>query len=190
MSTAARTQYSTAEARRDTVIDAAIIEFAEKGLHGTATEDIARRAGISQPYIFRLFGTKKDLFMAAALRVCERISAIFDEAAATEGEGTTLERMGMGFSTLLADRVELLMLLQSFAATADMDVQKMVRARLTELFAQIRRLSGEDEDAVQEFMANGMLLTVLSACNLPGLLGLLSWDDFGEFCRCKNARKR
>jgi AcrR family transcriptional regulator len=187
---AVRSQYSTAEARRDTVIDAAIIEFAEKGLHGTATEDIARRAGISQPYIFRLFGTKKDLFMAAARRVCDRIGTIFEHAAAEDGEGTVLERMGLAFSTLLADRVELLMLLQSFAGTADLDVQEMMKTRLTEIFAQVKRLSGEDDDAVEEFMAHGMLLIVLSASNLPDVLGLTNWGDFAQYCQLRSARKK
>ena len=51
----------TAEQRRDEILDAALVEFAERGLHGASTEAIARRAGISQPYVFRLFGTKKEL---------------------------------------------------------------------------------------------------------------------------------
>ena len=38
--------------------------FARGGLHGTSTEEIAEAAGISQPYLFRLFGTKKRLFVA------------------------------------------------------------------------------------------------------------------------------
>ncbi|MGH3145143.1 MAG: TetR/AcrR family transcriptional regulator, partial [Rubrobacter sp.] len=51
--------------RRETVLDAAVVEFAEKGLHGASTEGIAERAGISQPYVFKLFGTKKGLFLSA-----------------------------------------------------------------------------------------------------------------------------
>ena len=60
----ATTRHSAAE-RREDVLDAAMIEFAEHGYEGTSTEDIARRAGISQPYLFRLFGTKKELFKAS-----------------------------------------------------------------------------------------------------------------------------
>jgi hypothetical protein len=95
--------------------------------------------------------------------------------------------MGMGFATLLAHRVELLMLLQSFAGTADPDVQDMMKARFTELFDQVGRLSGADELAVKEFMAQGMLLTVLAACDLPQVLGISSWEDFPEYCRPGNA---
>jgi AcrR family transcriptional regulator len=173
-----RAHNSTAEVRREAVIDAAIVEFAQKGLHGTATEDIARRAGISQPYIFRLFGTKKDLFIAAAHRMCDRIGDVFAHAAAAEGEGTALDRMGRGFSTLLANRVELLMLLQTFAGTADPDVQVVMKEHMTSLFADVRRLSGEDEAAVRAFMAQGMLLTVLAASDLPQLLGAASWAEY------------
>jgi AcrR family transcriptional regulator len=175
-----RTRNSTAAERRETVLNAAIIEFAHKGLHGTTTEDIARRAGISQPYVFRLFGTKKDLFIAAANRICDRVGAIFAGAASSGGTGTTLDRMGSGFTTLLSNRVELLMLLQTFAGTADAEVQAAIQPRMLALFADVRRLSGEDDEAVGAFMAQGMWLTVLAACDLPQLLGADSWADFME----------
>ena len=113
MTTTASAHNSTAEARREEVIEAAIIEFAEKGLYGTATDDIAKRAGISQPYIFRLFGTKKDLFIAASERICDRIVTVFEAGAADPGEEPVLHRMGHGFTSLLANRVELLMMLQA-----------------------------------------------------------------------------
>src|SRR5579864_7430823 len=70
----------TAAARRDAVLDAAVVEFAAHGLHGTATEAIARRAGVSQPYVFRLFGTKKALFLATADRAFERVLRTFQDA--------------------------------------------------------------------------------------------------------------
>ena len=61
--------------RRADIVDAAIVEFAKRGLEGTSTYDIARRAGISQPYLFRLFGTKKGLFKAATEQ-CFRSSSM------------------------------------------------------------------------------------------------------------------
>ena len=66
---AATTTRQTADQRRDTVLDAAMIEFGLKGLHGASTDDIARRAGISQPYLFRLFRTKRELFLASVERL-------------------------------------------------------------------------------------------------------------------------
>jgi AcrR family transcriptional regulator len=177
MGTATRARNSTAPERRDAVLNAALIEFAHKGLHGTATEDIARRAGISQPYIFRLFGTKKELFIATAHRTCDRVTRIFTDATAVPGSGTALERMGSGFTTLLSNRVELLMLLQTFAGTADPEVQAAIQGRMRTMFADVRRLSGEDDEAVRAFMAQGMWLTVLSACDLPELLGARNWAE-------------
>ena len=55
---------STAQERRAELLAAALSEFAIGGLHGTSTEAIAKRAGISHAYLFRLFGTKKQLFIA------------------------------------------------------------------------------------------------------------------------------
>ena len=61
MSTTTR---QTAEVRREAVLEAAAAEFSRKGLHGASTDAIAKAAGISQPYLFRLFGTKKELYFA------------------------------------------------------------------------------------------------------------------------------
>ena len=182
MRTAQRTHNQTAPERRDAVIDAAITAFAERGLHGTATEDIARRAGISQPYIFRLFGTKKELFLAAANRVCDRITAMFDQAAAqAEADGgSVLEGMAVSFNQLLTDREELLMMLHSFAAGADPGVQAVVRARYEDLFEQVKRRAAIDDSAARGFFATGMLLCVARAMDAPHILGFPDWDPFSR----------
>src|SRR5438445_13604741 len=97
--------------RREAILEAAMAEFARGGLHGTATEAIARRAGVSQPYVFRLFGTKKALFLAAVERCNQRVLSAFREAAA-EAEragGDRWAAMGLAYVALLADRDELLL---------------------------------------------------------------------------------
>lgn len=179
MSRTERTNLTAAE-RRDAVIDAAITEFAEKGLHGTSTEDIARRVGISQPYVFRLFGTKKELFIAAARRVNERILASFQRAAAqVDGRGeVVLQAMGTAYNDLLTNREELLMLLQAFAACDDPDVQRAMRERFTEIYAYVRERSGIDQEQATVFFATGMLLNVAVALDLPMLVGCDDWDTF------------
>ena len=107
-----------ADERRNAIIDAAIVEFAVSGLHGTPTETIARRAGISQPSIFRLFGSKQELFLAALERVSDRIASTF-RAAAGATDGGVLEAMGHSYATVLAGRDELFLLLQAVAASSD-----------------------------------------------------------------------
>ena len=74
---AATATRQTAEQRRESILDAAMIEFGLKGLHGTSTDDIARRAGISQPYLFRLFRTKHELFLATVERCFARTEQTF-----------------------------------------------------------------------------------------------------------------
>src|SRR3954466_7120416 len=71
----------SADEARAGVIESAVRAFASGGLHGTSTEEIARLAGVSQPYLFRLFGTKRDLFLAAVERAFARIEAAFEDAA-------------------------------------------------------------------------------------------------------------
>src|SRR5438309_2988167 len=122
----------TAEERRTEVLQAAVAEFALHGLHGTSTEMIAKRIGISQPYIFRLFPSKKDLFLAAIDQCFDRVEAAFRNAAdgspsipEAHAHGlpspveARLHAMGHAYLQLLAKREVLLFQMQAYAACSD-----------------------------------------------------------------------
>ncbi len=170
----ARAPRMSAEERREEVLDAAVKEFAAYGLHGASTEAIAERVGISQPYIFRLFGTKKELFLAAAERVYDRIIVSFQEALATDPENA-FRAMGHAYKGLLAQREEFLMLLQAFAASEDREVQAMMRRRFGDIYERIERASGGSAAEIQRFLAHGMLLMITTAIDVPGLVGKEAW---------------
>src|SRR5437660_10087823 len=102
-----RTERMSAGERREEILEAAVAEFALKGLHGTSTETIAQRAGVSQPYLFRLFGTKKDLFIAAIERGFDRVQDAFINAAKSNPDNP-LKSMGEAYIKLVAHREELL----------------------------------------------------------------------------------
>jgi AcrR family transcriptional regulator len=161
----ARARGAAAERRAD-VLDAAIAEFAEHGFHGASTPAIARRAGISQPYIYALFPNKRGLFMAAHTRVVDRIREAFAQAAAGAGDsGEALLRAGRAF--LGADREALLCQLQGYAASGDPEVRAHVRAEFTRLFDDVRAITGASRDEVALFFAGGMFLTVAGALDVP-----------------------
>ena len=67
----------SADARRAQVLDAATRAFARTGYAGTSTDVVAREAGVSQPYVVRMFGTKRDLFLAVFERSTDRIQQAF-----------------------------------------------------------------------------------------------------------------
>src|SRR5215468_247734 len=104
----------SASERREAVIRAAVAEFADGGLHGTSTEAIARRVGVSQPYLFRLFPSKKAIFLGAVERCFDRVEAAFREA--VEGAEEALPAMGKAYNALLDDRQMLTLQLQGWAA--------------------------------------------------------------------------
>src|ERR671922_167116 len=81
------TRRKSAPERREEILAVALRHFAESGYHGTSTEVIAREAGISQPYLFRLFRTKKELFLACDERACEKVLHAFRRAAAGAAPG-------------------------------------------------------------------------------------------------------
>ncbi len=163
--------------RRAAIIDAAVQEFGAHGLDGATTDAIARRAGISQPYVIRLFGTKRALFEAAIERVFGVVEAAFADAAAGAGEGDPLRAMGAAYGRLLGDRALLMMHLQTFAASGDPVIQGIVRERMAALHARVGELSGAGPDRLREFLAMGMLLNVVAALELPELLGGSGWQE-------------
>ena len=164
----------SSQERREAVLDAAVVEFSEKGLHGASTEAIAGRAGISQPYVFKLFGTKKDLFLAAIDRVCDRIVDAWEDSLASDPEDPLLA-MGEAFVGLTVHREELLLVLQACAASKDRDVLGLIRGRMERMYDYVSRATGEPDTHVQAFFAQGMLLTVGAGLALPEMAHESDW---------------
>jgi AcrR family transcriptional regulator len=158
----------TAEVRREEILEAAMVEFAIGGLHGTSTEDIARRAGISQPYLFRLFGTKKKLFLETVRRGFRHVLQLFQEAAAADGEGNVLLSMGRAYGDDRRDRDRLMFQMQAYAACEDPDVREVVREEYAALFKFVESVA-PSEDAAIDFFRTGALITLAAAMDLSAL---------------------
>src|SRR4051795_125864 len=142
------TRLSAAE-RREAILDAAQIEFAERGWAGTSTEDIARRAGISQPYLFRLFGTKKELFKASVARCFRETLEMFQRAAEGHRGEDALQAIGAAYGDLLEnDRVRLRAQMQAYSACDDPEICEVVRNGYGDLVAYAQRVSGLPAEAI------------------------------------------
>ena len=166
----------SAEERREEILAVAIRHFAIGGLHGTSTDAIAREAGISQPYLFRLFRTKKELFIACVDRANERVRDAFRRAAADAGDEDRLKAMGHAYAEeLLPDRHAILMQMQGYVATSDPEIQAHVRECFERLVAEVTELSGADEAAVWTFFAHGMLLNVTQSLDLESIADTSEW---------------
>ena len=152
----------TADARRIAVLDAATVEFARKGLHGASTEDIARAAGISQPYLFRLFGTKKELYLATTRRTVDHLYEVFADAARGKTGIDALYAMGQAYETVMADRDRLMLMLKCWASCDDPDICEAVRGSWRDLVDLAERASGESPEVVSTFFSKGALLTILN----------------------------
>jgi AcrR family transcriptional regulator len=164
---AAVTERKSAEERREAVLDAALDEFAERGLAGASTEAIAAKAGISQPYVFRLFGTKKELFKAVISRCFRETLELFQRAAEGKRGEEALDAMGTAYTeTLLPDRIRLLGQLQAYAACNDPDIRAIVRDGYGDLVAYVERVTDLPPERITNFFAFGMLLNVVAAMGL------------------------
>ncbi|WP_173083827.1 TetR/AcrR family transcriptional regulator [Phytohabitans rumicis] len=158
----------SADERRVAVLRAARVEFGLGGFSGTSTDAIARRVGVSQPYLFRLFPTKKAIFLATINDCFDRVELLFDEAAEGLTGEEALKAMGRAYKSLLDDKATLQVQLHMWAtACHDDEVRELARRRVAALWAQATRLSGEDDQRIMQFLAAGMLLNVMAAMDLP-----------------------
>jgi AcrR family transcriptional regulator len=158
----------TAEERRNEILEAAQLEFAESGL-AASTEEIARRAGISQPYVFRLFGTKRELLKAVVARCLRETLEVFQRAAEGKRGEEALRAMGEAYRGLLEDRTRLRAQMQAYAACEDPEIRDVVRAGFGDIAAYVERVSGADPATVSRWFAKGMLLNVIAAMDLLDL---------------------
>ena len=171
----------SAEVRRAAVLNAAIVEFARSGYAGTSTDAIAARAGISQPYLFRLFGTKKELFVATLGIVSTRIEDAFTAAAdGLEGE-EAMAAMGMAYLELLQDPDLLQVQLHGFvAAAADPDIAAACQETFRRLWRLVETSARAEPEAIREFFAQGMLCSVIAAIDLRSVGEAWAQSFFAE----------
>ena len=161
------TERKSKDVRREEILQAALEVFAERGLQAASTEEIARRAGISQPYVFRLFGTKKELYLAVIARCFRQTLEVFQRVAEGKRGEEALHAIGEAYGELLAtDRVYLRSQMQAYAACDDADICATVRNGFGDLVAYVERVSGADTATVSAFFAQGMLMNVLSSMDL------------------------
>jgi AcrR family transcriptional regulator len=170
--------------RRESIVQAAMAEFAIKGYHGTATEAIAERAGVSQPYLFRFYPTKKELFIAAIERGFERVEDAF-RLAAERRPDDVVDALGEAYEALLQHREALLLQMHAYAACADPEIQAVVRRHYGELYRLVQELTGMSEIELQQFFAAGMLMNVATAMDLPAIVGREPWAEslIGRYCK-------
>jgi AcrR family transcriptional regulator len=162
-------QRMPAAERRELVLNAAVAEFAVHGLAGTSTENVARQAGISQPYLFRLFPTKKALFVELVDRCFQRVRDAFTAAAGDRTGEEALMAMADAYETLLEDRTLLLLQMQAYAACDDPEIRAATRAGFKKLWELVERLTGLPFQTVVDFFAVGMLMNVAAAMDLPSV---------------------
>lgn len=148
--------------RRQATLIAAAEVFARHGYYGATTDQIAREAGISQPYVVRMFGTKKQLFLAVIGQSLDFILDEFRNALATPEDGrTALERLGAAYIALAKQRGIHLPLMHAFALGSDPTIGAAARngfLRLLKFLLDDAKLPPADAD---NFLARGMLINTL-----------------------------
>jgi AcrR family transcriptional regulator len=153
--------------RREEILEAATSAFAARGFHGASTEEIARAAGISQPYVFRLFGTKQELFKAVVQRCFRETLEMFQRAAEGKRGSEALDAIGKAYvERLETDRSRLLAQMQAYAACDEPEIRAVVREGYGDLVAYAERVSGLGPAEIASFFAMGMLLNVFASMGL------------------------
>jgi AcrR family transcriptional regulator len=158
----------SADSRRQHVLDAAIETFAAEGYHGASTTEIARRAGISQPYIYALFRSKHDLFLAAYHEVAERIrTRLLAAAEGADDPEARLRAMGDAYLQMIGNTPEVLCQLQAYAAAGDPALRAPVREEFLRLFESVRDAADVSREEAAFFFAGGLFLAIATALGVP-----------------------
>lgn len=157
------------EDRRELILEAATTVFGEHGYEGATTDGVAKAAGVSQPYVVRMFGSKEQLFLDVLRRALDRLLAAF-RVAIPGDRGTMPKRLAVAYVDLLADRGVLLSLMHSFVLGSDPVIGKAARHGFLEVYALLRHEAGFSAEEVRQFLAQGMLLNTMVAIRMS--------DDF------------
>ncbi|NMO13504.1 TetR/AcrR family transcriptional regulator [Pyxidicoccus fallax] len=158
---------STAEERRSTVLRTAIQAFAARGYYGTTTVEVAKAAGISQAYLYRLFPDKEELFVAvidhcAALLRDNMVDAVA-KARSREPEAV-LDAMRTAYAQLIdSDRDLLRVLMHANCAASEPPIREAIRTCYAKQVEYVRSASGASDDRIRSLVADGLLTNVLVA---------------------------
>lgn len=170
---AAGSRAKSDERRRD-VLEAAVACFSRKGFYGTATHEIAALAGISQPYIYRLFGNKHELFAGAVDFVSEIMESTLSARTAEVGSSprTTAEALNaaqIAYRALIDDRDVLMFLMHANCAADEPLVGDAVRRCYAKQVNLVGQLVNSDDEAIRQWFGAGMLENVVTALDLAAV---------------------
>lgn len=155
---------STAGQRRADAVAAGMRIFADHGPTSTALQRVADEIGVSQPYVFRLFGTKRAFFLACIDEMQQRVREVLRDAVSAVAPGDELTAMRAGFRAMLADGVISGLWLQACAvARWDAAVAARCRDLISGVLEEAARLSEESPDRVEQALADGVLIMMLQA---------------------------
>jgi AcrR family transcriptional regulator len=162
----------TADVRRAAIVADAMPLFAVHGYHGTTTDAVAGAAGVSQPYVVRLFGSKRSLFVAVVDAAFGEIGAALVDARRSRSPGRGIDDLREVYRDLSFDSDALLIVVQALAASVD---DERVRLATQEHIRAIHKTAwsaaGGDTDQVREFFGLMMLLNAVAAVGVEELLG-------------------
>jgi TetR/AcrR family transcriptional regulator len=167
------------EDRKELVLTAATEVFGEHGYVGTTTDAVAKAAGVSQPYVVRMFGTKEALFLAVLARALGRLLDTF-QAAIDEGPDDLHHRIGAAYGELLTDRGLLLSLMHAFVLGSDPAIGAAARRGFLQVYGLLRHGAGFSADEARDFLAQGMLLNTMVGIRMAAE----DDDDARELVEC------
>ena len=144
----------------------AIKTFAERGYYGTSTMDVAKAAGISQGYLYRLFKDKETLF-AALVDYCSDLLRDAAVAAAASARGAdpdaVLDAMASSYDDLIADRDVLMILIHAQCSAGEPIIGEAVRACYAKQVEYVRAVSGASDERIRRHVADGLLTNAVLA---------------------------
>ncbi|MCC2033912.1 TetR/AcrR family transcriptional regulator [Microbacterium allomyrinae] len=163
----------SSDERRRQILVAALAVFGARGYEGATTDEVARAAGVSQPYVVRLFGSKENLYLATIDDALSRMLAGFRAAlAADDPERPAGKRIGQAYVDLLEVRGLHQTLANAYLMGSHPVIGPAARRGFAAVWRFFRDELGLGADEARVFMAEGMLISTM--------IGLRLVDDYGS----------
>ncbi|GIP24287.1 TetR/AcrR family transcriptional regulator [Paenibacillus sp. J22TS3] len=163
--------------RKNDIVSAAIEVFAEVGYYRATTAQVAQRAQISQPYVFRFFATKEALLVEALevswTRILDAFRNVIGRASREQLEKELIETYTQ---IMESNKSEILLQMQAQTIQEEVVAQVMrkgfsdVREMVLNAFKQADLDRPEERTLL--FLARGMLCNISMSLSLPELIAM------------------
>jgi AcrR family transcriptional regulator len=165
---------ATSSDRRADILSAAIEVFAEIGYYRATTAQVAERAAISQPYVYRFF-TKESLLVESLEVSWQRIVQAFQRVIDSTAPDQLEEELIQAYEKIMESHSNEILLQMQAQTIRETPIRNAMQKGMNQVKQLVLNAFEEAEISnaekkTSDFLARGMLCNVAMAIDMPDLM--------------------